>query len=228
MAKTNKKKVSKIKTKKKIWFKILASKNFGNKEIGETYLVSPEKAVGRTISVNLRELSGSPRDQNVYITFKITNVEGTTLKTTVVGYRLTPGYVKRVVRKNANKVDDYLTLTTKNGDDLIIKSLLVTRNKTQRSTLTHLRAELKKLLAEELNKSDFATFVGNLVNRRVQSGFKKRLGKIHPLKEVAVRVLSMKDQKKPASKPIEVVVKPAAEPEEKSVEEKAPSTESTE
>ena len=223
MAKQDKKKVSKIKIKKKIWYKILASKSFGNKEIGETYLVSPEKAIGRTISVNLRELSGSPRDQNVYITFRINNVDGTTLKTSVIGYMLTPGYVKRVVRKNTNKVDDYFTLTMKTGDKIVLKSLVVTRNKTQRSTLTSLRAELKKLLTEELNKGDFATFVGNLVNRRIQSTFKKRLGKVYPLKEVAVRVLALKDQG--SSTPIKVVDKSV---EEKPVEKKESSSETTE
>ena len=43
MAKKDKKKVSKIKVKKKTWFKIVAPKIFGNKEIGESYLVDVEK-----------------------------------------------------------------------------------------------------------------------------------------------------------------------------------------
>ena len=38
MAQKSKKKVSKIKVKKKVWYKVIAPKIFGNKEIGESYL----------------------------------------------------------------------------------------------------------------------------------------------------------------------------------------------
>ena len=57
MAKT-KKKISKIKTKKKIWFKIFAPKLFGQKEMGESYLSAADQAVGRKLKVNMKELTG--------------------------------------------------------------------------------------------------------------------------------------------------------------------------
>ena len=64
-----KKKVSKIKVKKKIWYKVIAPKIFAQKEIGESYLSDPAKAVGRKLSVNLKELTGNIKSQNVYIGF---------------------------------------------------------------------------------------------------------------------------------------------------------------
>lgn len=195
MAKTVKKKVSKIKTKKKIWYKIIAPNIFGSKEMGESYLASVDKAVGRTLKVNLRELTGNVRDQNVYISFRINRVDGSALQTSTIGYELTSAYMKRAVRKNTAKLDDYFILKTKDGKRVILKSLMISLHKTQRSTRSQLRKELGVLLDEEIGKTDFAAFVVNLVNHKVQMTIKKKLSKIYPLKEVAVRVLKLKDEK---------------------------------
>ena len=195
MAKKDKKKVSRIKTKKKVWYKLIAPKLFGNKEIGESYLASAENAIGRKLKISLRDLTGSIRDQNVYIQFGIVKVEGSNLKTSVTGYQLTPAYVKRIVRKNVARLDDYFTLKTKEGKAVILKSLVVTLHRTRKSTKNDLRKQLHILLQEEIGKSEFDIFIGNLINGKIQSGIKKKLSKIFPVKEVAVRVLQLKTKK---------------------------------
>jgi small subunit ribosomal protein S3Ae len=194
MAKNTKKKVSRTNVKKKLWCKIIAPKLFGQKELGEAYLSSPEDAVGRVMRINLKDLTGSMKDQKAHISFKIDRVEGSTLRTSVNGYRLTPTSVKRIVRKNINKLDDYFVFKTKNGKEIVLKSLVITFNRTQRSTRNQVRIKLKELLAEEISKSDFETFIGNLVSNRVQMGIKKKLHKIYPIKEVAVRVLCLNEK----------------------------------
>ena len=189
-----KKKVSKIKIKKKIWYKVIAPKIFANKEVGESYLQSPDVAVGRKLKVNLKDLTGNIKDQNVQIGLQITNVEGNLLKTSLISYRLTSQYVKRCIRKNCVRLDDYFLLKTKGGKNVVIKSLMVTINKAQRSVRSKLRKELQELLEAEVTKRDMATFVSLLVNRRIQMEFKRKLKKILPLKEISVRVLKLQEK----------------------------------
>ncbi|MBT4804853.1 hypothetical protein HON71_01645 [Candidatus Woesearchaeota archaeon] len=189
-----KKKVSKIKIKKKVWYKVIAPKIFGNKEVGESYLQSPDTAVGRKLKVNLKDLTGNIKDQNVQIGLQITNVEGNLLKTSLVSYQLTSQYVKRCIRKNCVRLDDYFLLKTKGGKTIVIKSLMVTINKAQRSVRSKLRKELGELLDAEVKKYDLATFVSLLVNRRIQMEFKRKLKKILPLKEISVRVLKLQEK----------------------------------
>ncbi|MBT5342503.1 hypothetical protein HOL59_02885 [Candidatus Woesearchaeota archaeon] len=189
-----KKKVSKIKIKKKVWYKVIAPKIFGNKEVGESYLQSPDVAVGRKLKVNLKDLTGNIKDQNVQIGLQITNVEGNLLKTSLVSYQLTSQYVKRCIRKNCVRLDDYFLLKTKGGKTIVIKSLMVTINKAQRSVRSKLRKELGELLDAEVKKYDLATFVSLLVNRRIQMEFKRKLKKILPLKEISVRVLKLQEK----------------------------------
>ena len=122
-----KKKVSKIKVKKKVWYKVIAPKIFGNKEIGESYLQDPNKSVGRKLKVNLKDLTGNIKDQNVQIGLQINKLDGSLLKTSVVSYQLTPAYVKRCVRKNCAKLDDYFVLKTKSGKKVILKINVIGR-----------------------------------------------------------------------------------------------------
>ena len=191
MAKKDKKKVSKIKIKKKAWHKVISPKIFGNKDVGESYLQSPEKAIGRKLTSNLKDLTGNIKDQNVMIGMQINKVDGSTLRTIVVSYQLTPAYVKRAVRKGTAKVEDYYVLKTKGGRDVIVKTLIVTINKVQQSVRTALRKEFQTILQAEVEKTDFATFVSMLVNRKIQNDAKRRLKKIFPSKEVSVRMLKL-------------------------------------
>lgn len=188
------KKISKVKVKKKQWFKITASKLFGNKEIGESYLSSADKAVGRKLTVNLKDLTNNVKDQKAYISFQINKAENNLLRTSAVGYELTPAYVKRVVRKNSNRIDECLKFKTKGGKSVVVKLLVITLFRMQRSKRSLLRKELHLLLEEEVGKMDFSSFLGRVVFNKVQSELKKKIHKICPVKEVAVRVLSLKEK----------------------------------
>ena len=196
MAQKIKKKVSRIKTKKKIWFKIIAPKSFGMKEIGETYLPSAETAIGRTLEVNLRDLTGNVKDQNAKVNFRLVKAEGHNLHSMTIGYSLVSAFIKRLVRKNSDRLDDFFKFKSKDGKEVILKTITITRNKSQRSVKTALRAKLHELLKEEFSKLDFSTFVINLVNGRLRSTLKKQLHKITPVKEVTVRVLKLVSDKK--------------------------------
>ena len=194
MAKEVKKTVTKVKIKKKLWFKIVSPTTFGGREVGESFLVSPETAIGRIVQVNLKDLTGNVRDQNVYLNFQIVKAQGAILHTVVVGYELTVAYVKRTVRKNTTRLDDYLELKTKDGQKVILKSLGITLHKVQRSVRTQIRRELANYYQEEMSKVDFETFVVNLTNGRLLSALKKKLHKLHPMKEIAVRALVLADR----------------------------------
>ena len=188
------KKVSKIKVKKKLWYKIIAPKIFANKEVGESYLSSPESAIGRTVRVSLRELTNNMKDQNNYIVLQINKAIGSNLNTLLIGYELSTAGVKRAIRKNANRLDDTFKFKTKSGRAVIVKTLMVTVNKIQRSRGAMLRNKLKEVLQEEISNSGFDGFVSNLVTQKVQSGARKRLNKIYPLRDLSIRVLKLEEK----------------------------------
>lgn len=187
-----KKKVSRIKSTKKAWYRIVAPKMFGQKEIGEAYLGTPDVAIGRALKVNLREITGNIKDQNAYMCFEVVSVSGSNLETKVIGYELTTSFMKRMVRKNCDRMDDYFVVVTKDGVKLVIKTFMLTTHKTHRSVQIQLRAMLQKGIREEVAKSEFELFISNVASSKIQYGLKKKLSKIYPLKECAIRILRVK------------------------------------
>ncbi len=193
MAKKDKKKQSKIKVKKKTWFKVVSPTIFGMKEIGETYLDKAEQAVGRVMKVNLKSLTGSMKDQNIHISLKIKGTKGQVLETSTIGYEVVPTYIKRVVRKRTSRLDNVFRFNNKSGEEMIVKTLIITLNRNKRSTGATIRSTLNDLLHQEISKNNFENFVNNLVTLRTQLGIKKKLNKIYPIKEVVIRSVKLVD-----------------------------------
>jgi len=220
----SKKGLGRVNTAKKVWYRIVGPKLFGQMDLGETYLASPEGAVGKNLKINLKDITGNVKDQNAYVKFAINEIDGTTLRASVSGFELTATYVKRMVRKNTNRLDDYLIFKTKDGKNVIIKTLLVTQNKAQRSVQKQLRQKMKQFLAEEVKNNTFETVIGNLVSRKTQMTLKKLLYKMYPVNEAAVRVLGFArnnavEMKVEESKEAAAEQDPAEETEESSDEE---------
>lgn len=217
MAETEQKLVSRIKIKKKLWYKLVAPKLFGQKELGETYLESPEAGLGRLMKINLKDLTGNVKDQNAYINFKLDRVDGSLLRASTIGYELTPTYVKKMIRKNTDRLDDYFVLKTKGKHDVIVKSVIITQYKARRSVKGQLKKELKLLLENEIKDCDFSTFIGNLVNRKIYFNLRKALNRIYPIKEIAVRFVKLRSGK--TEDAVEIKEEPAIkeEPKEKEV-----------
>ena len=187
------KRQTKSKSKRKAWYPVHAPALFGEKEVGETYLFQPEDGLGRCMRVNLKNLTGSLRDQNIYVTLTVNKLEGTQLKTMVKEYALDSGYVKRMVRKNGSRVDSVYSFKTKDEKEVLIKSLVLTYGKSPRSTGVQLREKLHEELTTVLAAVDFNEFVNNALSKKVQGDLKKSLNSIFPVKDVVLRHIELQD-----------------------------------
>lgn len=192
--KSKEKKVSRIKAQKKIWCKVLAPLAFAQKELGESYLTSPESSIGRLLRVNLREFTGNMKDQNCNLVLQVSKVSGSQLHTVLVGYELTAAGVRRAIRKDISRIDDCFKAKTKSGRDVLVKTFMVTIHKTQRFKTARIKKMFREILLEELKNSSFTQFVVNLVNQKIQSVARKQLNKIYPLRELSVRMLHLKEK----------------------------------
>lgn len=196
MAKT--KKVSKVKVKKKRWFPILSPKFLGQKEVGESYLTDAQAAIGRVVKINLRDLTRSMRDQNIYVSLRINKVNGSNLETEIVGYAYMPFFVKKLSRTRSGKVDDSFVLKMKDGKVVRLKPLAITVFSVKKSVKTAVRKMLKDLLEEEVAKSNFDSLINDLLRYKLQMEFKKKLNKLCPIREVILRVAKLEEGKRAA------------------------------
>jgi ribosomal protein S3AE len=163
-------------------------------EVGETYLETPSTAIGRVIKVNLKEITGNVKDQNSYVLLQVNKATGTQLNTVLVGYEVTPSGIKRAVRQNTCRVDDFFKTKTKGGKEVVVKTLMVTVNKTQRSKCSMLRKILKDALEEEISKMDFGSFITNVATQKFQSITRKKLSKVYPVRDLTIKVAKLTEK----------------------------------
>ena len=185
------KKESRIKVKKKAWHKILAPHQFQHQEMGESYLATAEEAVGRIVKINLRELTGNPKDQNAYIVFRIDKAEGMNLHTSLIGYEMILSTLKRMAKLGADRLDDSFFCKSKGGTVAQVKVVMVTLRKTDRSVQAKLRQVLHAVLQDELGKGDFISFIQGIVETRIRIALKKKLDKVYPVRELAIRYIRL-------------------------------------
>ncbi len=175
---------------KKIWFNIVAPKEFGHHVIGETSAFESQQLVGRKVKVSLMNLLNDPKKQNIQITFKIIGVRDNNAVTEITSYSLVSGFIKRLVRKGRNKIEDSFITETKDKIKVKIKPIMVTRSKTQRSRLTAIRKMAKEFIIEKAKTQSLSDIIQDIISTRTQRELKGKLKKIYPIAVCEFRVIT--------------------------------------
>jgi len=178
-----------LKKKKKKWYGILASPEFNNIEIGETLADSEESLIGRSLEVNLANITNDPKSQNIKIKFKINQVKGNEAYTEVYRYELSSTYIKRVVKPTKNKVDDSILFATKDNIKIRIKPLFLTKALVKKSILTMLRIKSREYLQNYFKENEYKKLIQDLVSHNIQKDLKNILKKIYPLNTAEIRLM---------------------------------------
>lgn len=175
--------------KKKKWFAILASKEFKEQRIGETMAFEPKQIVGRKVKINLGALIGDFKKQNKAVTFVVKEVQGQDAFTELVQFEIPVMHIKRFVRKEKDRVDDSFKVQTKDGANVQIKILLLTRAHTQRSVQTALRHSIRDFLSKDAKEKDYAELVYAVVSGNLQKAIKSQAKKVYPLTVAEIRMM---------------------------------------
>ena len=219
-------KAMKRKIKKKIWFKIIAPALFNNQVMGETLAAEPDTLIGKTLPINLMNLTRDMRQQNIEVLFKVNKVAGEKASTELIGYRMSPSSIKRIVRRNKIKIDQSLIAETADNIKLKLKLIMLTVNSTNKSVATALRKAAEERVARAVKKLKYDDLVQEIVKHKMQNGLRKQLSKVYPLRICEIRYMGIekakqhieeeapKEEKKPKKKK-EVGEKPVKTSEKK-------------
>jgi small subunit ribosomal protein S3Ae len=184
------------KIKKKKFVKIISPKQFNENIIGESIVADPRLLIGRRITANMMSLTDNPKNQNIQIKFKITELKGESVKTEMVGYTLLPAFVRRLVRKEKDRVDDCFKAKTSDNKNLKIKIFHLTLNKTTKSVLTALRKSTQDSIKNTVSKMSYDALMNDIISHKLQNGLRKELAKIYPLKQCEIRSIEIVEKSK--------------------------------
>jgi len=191
MVKVRKKDKDTVKWKKKKWYPVIAPEIFNSQLLGETTAFEPENVVGKALLVNLMNLTGEVKNQNVNIRFRIKGITEGKAKTEVIGYTLSPSFIKRVVRRRHTRIDTTLPIKTKDDKNLIMKPMLITRSRANKSEETALRQTVHDTLSKLASEKKYDDILRNMVHYRLQLDMRKQLSKIFPLKTFEIKKMDV-------------------------------------
>ena len=175
--------------KKKKWFTILAGPEFDNAEIGETLANENANLIGRTLEVNLADITRDPKSQNIKVKFRIKEVKDTQCYTELISYSMLSTYVKRVIKPAKEKLDYSAIYITNDNIKVVIKLIILTKAKTIHSVLTSIRHKSNEYLKEYCKKSDYKTLIMDLASHNLQKELKNTLKKVYPLSVCEIRMM---------------------------------------
>lgn len=187
------------KQKKKKWCPIIAPAMFNNKVIGESLLDDASMLMNRHITVNMMQLNGDMKRQNVSIMFKVTDVKEGKGLTEAVKYEISSSSLRRLAKRDKDKLSDSFVVKTSDGKLVRIKPLMITNNLTKGSVSAALIRDCRAACKELVNKLPFEQLIGDLVQNKFQKEVKEMLHKTYPLRTLEVRMLSLETRKKKES-----------------------------
>jgi ribosomal protein S3AE len=176
-----------LKKAKKVWVAISAPKDFGYRIVGESPVYEQGQMVGRTVEVNLAQLTGDMKKQNMNIVFRVTDVKNNKANTAVSSICLQPSSIRRMVRAGSERIDDSFACITKDSRKVRVKPLLVTRTKIKSSVAKALRELMIKEVQKAVERSTFDEFILVVANFILQKELKEKLSKIYPLKTAQIK-----------------------------------------
>ena len=185
--------MSEVKTKviKKRFVKIIAPKLFHGQIIGESPVVDAKLLLGRKIKTNLMTLTNNPRNQSINVKFEIKNLQGDSVGTEMIGYEMSPSFLRRLIRKGRKKAEDSYLLETKDNKKMKISPFMVTLNPAGNSTLTALRKAAHSFLSKRIKELSCYEVFNDIIMNKLQSQLREQLKKIYPLKTCEIRVANI-------------------------------------
>ena len=139
------------------------------------------------------DLTRSLKGKSSIITFK-TKLKDETVTTVPKELKLLPCYIKRMVRRGTNYVED--SFSTEAKDSIVrIKPFLVTRRKVSRAV----RKALRNLTNEELKnwakENTAEKLFEDVLKNKIQKELSVKLKKVYPLSLCEIRVIKVEKEK---------------------------------
>ncbi|MDA3836515.1 MAG: hypothetical protein PF542_02740 [Nanoarchaeota archaeon] len=129
------------------------------------------------------------KGKSMLLTVK-TKVDGEEVTTIPKELRLMPFYLKRMVRRGTNYVEDSFSVDCKDAK-IRIKPFLVTRRKVSRAVRKALRFEANKELTALAKETTAEELFQDILKNKVQRELSTTLKKIYPLALCEIRVLKV-------------------------------------
>jgi len=139
------------------------------------------------------DLTRSLRGKSMLMEFKV-SVKEHVASAEPISSKLMPYYLRRMVRKGTNYIEDSFNAKCKDAI-LIVKPLLISRRKISRIVRSALRDKAKEELINYMKDYPSKIIFDDLLKNQIQKQLSLKLKKIYPLSLCEIRILKIEKPK---------------------------------
>jgi small subunit ribosomal protein S3Ae len=180
------------KWKMKKWFSVYAPKVFNELMIGEMPANDDEAVMGRNIVVGLDVLTRNPSHAYTNVVLKVTEVNGNAAHTKLISISQLHSYIRSLVRRYRSVASLVLPVTTRDGTQMVVKALVITRSRVTHSRVVGIRKEMAVLAASFCKENDTNDVINAILEGKFQSTLASQLKHIAPLNKIEIKKLDIK------------------------------------
>ncbi len=192
------------KWKNKNWLDIKTPEYIDDKVLGETPASEIDEVLGRTVKVSLMDLTGSFKDLNYQLTFKVSEVSGRVAKTEFHQQELSRDYRRSQIRNHRSQVEGIFNLKLNDESKIRLKTFVVTPMRIHTSTKKEIRAAMKAKLEDIVKDLSFPAFVNKLITYEITKELQPVVEEVFPVKIIEVskvKVIRLPGNKSPVVLP---------------------------
>jgi small subunit ribosomal protein S3Ae len=178
--------------KLKKWYSVYAPKVFKEAIIGEMPANEDKNVLGRNIVVGLDSLTKNPSNAYTSVTLKVTDVNGNAAHTKLVSMSQLYSYIRSLVRRYRSVASTVLPVKSKDGVAMVIKMLVITRQRSTHSRIMGIRKEMNVHILNYFSENNFDAAMAAIIEGRFQAELAAKLKHITPLNKVEVRMIQIK------------------------------------
>ena len=175
------------KWRRKEWYVVTTPNYFGNVELGSVPSDDPEKLTGRVIDATLYDITNDFAHQYLKMFFQITKIDGKNASTVFKGHEYSRDYLRSLVRRRTTRIDDILSVTTKEGSQLRVAVCAFTLSRVKTSQEIAVRSLMRRIVSEKAATLTFDQFAQEVVLGKIASDIYNEAKKIAPLRHVGIR-----------------------------------------
>ncbi len=179
------------KWKLKRWFSILEPRIFNEAIIGEMPANDEKAAIGRNVVVSLDSLTHNPSHAYTNAVLKITEVNGESAKTKLIGIEQVPSYIRSFVRKYRSVSSVVVPVASKDGIRAVVKVIVVTRGRTAHTKIVGIRKEAEDFTRLYFKENEANAAISAIIEGKFQADLTTKIKHIADLNKVEVRKLEL-------------------------------------
>jgi len=150
------------------------------------YSYSPEEIEGSVVKIDLTK---SLRGKNLELRARVKK-NGEKLEGELLSLKLIPSYIKRVVRRGTDYVEDSFKIECKDAL-LVVKPLMITRKHVSRAVRKEIRNRARKYLESKIKTRTLKEIFSEIMTNKLQRELSLKIKKVYPLGLCEIRIIEV-------------------------------------